>query len=166
VKVPRIGRERVSFRPETDEDEAFSRSVYAASREEELRVVPWTAEEKGAFLGSQFEAQRRFYRDQFPAADFLVILVDGRPAGRLYVHRAAGEINLVDVALLPAWRNSGVGGALVAELLDESRRTGLPVRLHVEHQNPARRLYDRLGFVPIADLGVYVHMEWRGDRVS
>ena len=164
--LPRVARARVTFRLETDADAAFSQEVYAASREDEMRVVPWTDEQKRVFLAAQFEAQRRFYRDQFPETDFLIILVDGRPAGRLYVRRTTGEINLVDIALLPAWRSAGIGGALVSELLDESRRTGHPVRLHVEHQNPARRLYDRLGFVLIADLGVYVHMEWRGERVS
>lgn len=163
---PDVARARVTFRPETDDDAAFSLAVYAASREDELRVLPWTNEQKRTFLAAQFAAQRSFYRDHFPEADFLVILVDGLPAGRLYVRRAAEEIGLVDIALLPAWRNAGIGGALISELLDESRRTGVPVRLHVEHQNPARRLYDRLGFIPIADLGVYVHMEWRAERVS
>jgi GNAT superfamily N-acetyltransferase len=162
----RVTRERVTFRPETDGDAAFSSAVYASSRADELRVVPWTDEQKSAFLAGQFEAQRKAYRENFAAADFLLVLVDGAPAGRLYVHRTPIEINLVDVALLPPWRGAGIGTALVGELLDESRRTGVPVRLHVEHRNPARRLYERLGFAPIADLGVYVQMEWRGDRVS
>ena len=35
-----------------------------------------------------------------------------------------------------------------------------PVRLHVEPSNPARRLYERLGFTRIADQGLYWLMEW------
>jgi ribosomal protein S18 acetylase RimI-like enzyme len=35
------------------------------------------------------------------------------------------------------------------------------VRLHVEFNNPAMKLYRRLGFETIEDQGVYHLMEWR-----
>jgi ribosomal protein S18 acetylase RimI-like enzyme len=44
--------------------------------------------------------------------------------------------------------------------LDEAARDRLPVRLYVEQFNPALRLYQRLGFLPIGEQGIYIHMEW------
>ena len=70
------------------------------------------------------------------------------------------EIRMVDIALLPPSRNAGIGTALRRDLLAEAAVAHQPVRLHVEQCNPALRLYERLGFVPIADKGVYLLMEW------
>jgi ribosomal protein S18 acetylase RimI-like enzyme len=160
VDTPRISRDRASLRPETAEDMGFLRALYASTRADEMSWVPWPEEQKREFLDMQFSAQHVYYRDQFSDAEFSVILVDGSPAGRIYVHRRPDEISLVDIALVPELRNGGLGTTLIRELLAESERTGIPLRIHVEHQNPARRLYERLGFRAIADLGVYLHMEW------
>jgi len=107
----------------------------------------------------QFEAQRRHYSEHFPDAAFLVIVRDGRPAGRLYVDRRPASIRIIDIALLPEHRRAGIGTALIAELLAEGDREGKPVSLHVEHFNPAMRLYERLGFRRIEDTGVYYLLE-------
>jgi ribosomal protein S18 acetylase RimI-like enzyme len=53
-----------------------------------------------------------------------------------------------------------VGEALLREVLGEAAGCGLPVRIHVERGNPARRLYARLGFVPLAERGIYHELEW------
>ena len=83
------------------------------------------------------------------------------PIGRLYIDRSEDEIRLIDIALLPEHRGKGIGGSLMRQTLDEARLAGKPVRIHVEHNNPARRLYDRLGFRPVEDQGVYDLLEWR-----
>ncbi len=107
----------------------------------------------------QFEAQRRHYSEHFPDAAFLVIVRDGRPAGRLYVDRGLASIHIIDIALLPEHRRAGIGSHLLAELLAEGDREGKAVSLHVEHFNPAMRLYERLGFRGIEDTGVYYLLE-------
>lgn len=89
-----------------------------------------------------------------------MILVDGRAAGRLYVARWPEEIRIVDIALLPPYRDQGIGTALLAGLLREAVGTGSRVTIHVERFNPALTLYHRLGFVPVADKGVYLLLQW------
>jgi GNAT superfamily N-acetyltransferase len=151
----------VAFRPIAPDDAPFLYRVYASTREEELRPVPWTAAEKDAFLRQQFQAQHAFYQEHYEGARFEVILRDGQPIGRLYVARWAAEVRIVDIALLPEHRGAGIGTAILRDLLAEAGATGKPVRIHVERLNPARRLYERLGFVSIEDKGVYYLMEWR-----
>jgi ribosomal protein S18 acetylase RimI-like enzyme len=150
----------VSLRPETAEDEGLSRAIYSSTREEEMARVPWSDEQKAAFVSMQFEAQRSYYREVYPDAAFSVVVVDGTDAGRLYVDRAPEEIRVVDIAVLPAFRGRGVGGTLLGAVLDEARETSRKVVIHVEHMNRARTLYDRLGFVPVDEVGVYIRMEW------
>lgn len=152
---------RVRLRPEREGDLPFLRALYASTRETELAPLDWPPEQKRAFLDQQFDAQRRHYREQLPDTAFDVIEVEGESAGRLYVHRSRDEIRLVDIALLPNWRGMGIGSQLLQELMDEARGDGLPLRIHVEKQNPAYRLYRRLGFRAIEDKGIYDLLEWR-----
>lgn len=151
--------ESITLRPASAGDEGFLYQVYASTRQEELAPLPWTEAQKAAFLRMQFDAQARHYHEHYPDAAFLVIVRDGRPAGRLYVHRQRQGIRIIDIALLPEHRRAGIGTALLEELLAEGDRQGKPVSLHVEHFNPAMRLYERLGFRKVEDTGVYYLLE-------
>jgi len=136
-------------------------ALYASTREDELSQVDWPDAQKSAFLTMQFDAQHRYYREQFPAADYLVVERHGEAIGRIYLDRRADELRLIDIALIPEARNKGLGGALLRDLLDEGQAASLPIRIHVESFNPAMRLYLRLGFKPIEDQGVYQLLEWQ-----
>jgi ribosomal protein S18 acetylase RimI-like enzyme len=148
-----------TLRPALAEDRELLFSVYASTRAEELTVVPWTAAGKDTFLRQQFAAQDAHYRQHYPGADFLVIEAAGVPAGRLYVARWPREVRIMDIALLPAHRRRGLGTAILADLLAEATATGKIASIHVERNNPALRLYERLGFHPAADRGVYLLLE-------
>jgi len=125
-----------------------------------MELVSWSETEKEAFLRMQFEAQSRYYEEQFPRASFQVIELEGRPIGRLYVDRRPDEIRLIDITLLPEFCNAGIGSALLRDLLDEATAADRPLRIHVERFNPALRLYQRLGFRQVEERGAYFLMEW------
>ena len=125
-----------------------------------MSAVDWTRQQKEVFLRMQFEAQSTYYRRQFPSMQYDVVVLDDLPIGRLIVNRDNGEIRLMDITFLPEYRGRGLGTMLTAELIDEARRTGKTVRLHVEKFNRALRLYQRLGFQAREDQGIYLMMEW------
>ena len=156
----------VTLRPIEPGDEEFLYRVYASTREEELAVVDWNAAQKDAFLRMQFTAQHQYYQEHYAGAAFQVILADSQLAGRLYVARWPEEIRIVDIALLPEHRNAGIGTALLKDLLTEGAQRSKRVSIHVERFNPALRLYQRLGFTPIADKGVYLLLEWSPENTS
>jgi ribosomal protein S18 acetylase RimI-like enzyme len=126
-----------------------------------LALVGWTEEEKADFLRMQFEAQHTYYQQMFPDASFQLILREDTPIGRLYIDRRSDEIRIVDIALLPEHRDRGIGSAIMRDILAEGKAQGLPVRIHVERNNPALRLYRRMGFKKIGETGVYLLMERR-----
>ena len=148
-----------ALRPVTPADRPFLSTVYASTRTEELAPLPWTDDQKAAFLQHQFEAQDQHYRTTYQDTSYDVILIDGEPAGRLYVGRWPGEIRVVDIALLPAHRDRGIATTLLRDLIAEADAAGKPLTIHVERTNPARALYERLGFRVAADRGVYLFME-------
>lgn len=149
----------VSLRPAAAADEPFLRRVYASTRELELSVIPWSREERRRFVDGQFDRQDAYYREHYDGASFAVVEVNGEPAGRLYVARWDDEIRVIDVTLLPEHRGRGVGTQLLQELVEEGRRAGKRVTIHVEKPNPARRLYEGLGFAAVEDKGLYLLME-------
>ena len=150
----------ITLRSITPEDQTFLYQVYAGTREEELAPLGWDEAQREAFLEMQFRAQHTFYQEQYRQAEFDIILLNGEPVGQLYIDRRKDEIRVVDIALLPAHRNRGIGSALLRDILAEGQRSGLPVRIHVEHFNRALRLYERLGFRQIGTTGVYYLMVW------
>lgn len=152
----------LDFRAITPFDVEFLGDVYASTRWEEMSVAGWPDAQKRAFLRQQFDFQTRDWDRTYPHAQREIILVDGEPAGRLYIHRNMTEhdLRVVDIALLPAFRNRGIATRIFHNLFEEGDRLGWKVSIHVEQQNPARHLYTRLGFAPVRTTnGIYVLME-------
>jgi ribosomal protein S18 acetylase RimI-like enzyme len=151
---------RVTLRPVQDADAPFLLSVYAGTRAEELEPVPWSPEQKAAFVAQQFAAQTAHYAQHYTGMSADVILVDGVPAGRLLVARWTEEIRIVDISMLPEFRGRGAGSFLLRRLLDEAKVAGKRLSIHVERENRALALYQRLGFRRAGEHGVYLRMEW------
>jgi ribosomal protein S18 acetylase RimI-like enzyme len=149
----------IALRPAGAADDAFLRRVYATTRADELAMVPWSDEQKAAFVDQQFRAQDIDYRRRFPHASFLVIEADGEPVGRLYTVVLEDQLLVLDIAVLPEWRGRHVGSQMLEDVIAEADRIGVPTALHVERWNAARRLYDRLGFTVTGGDEVYLLME-------
>ena len=156
----------VVLRPTKPEDYDELLRIYASTRADELaQVIWWDDAQKLAFCRQQFEAQKNEYDEHFPGAQYDLILLDGRTAGRIWVARDEREIHLLDIALLPEAQNRGVGTALLKRLTEESRASGKRLRHMVFILNKnALRFYERLGFKVFEDLGGYLHMEWRPEE--
>jgi len=145
-------------------DEELLFRIYASARTDELAVVPWNDAQKEAFLRAQFAAQDRWYRRHYTGASYEVVLIDDEPGGRFYVSRGEREIRIMDIALLPEHRGAGIGSAILRNLLAEADAAGKRVTIHVERFNPARRLYESLGFSVVEDEGVYLLLEHQPAR--
>ena len=155
----------ISLRPVTPEDREFLVAVYYGTRERELAQVDWDAGQKEAFVRWQFERQDEEYRQRYPNARYDIILVDGVPAGRIWVGIDDKQIRLLDIAIMTEFQNRGVGTHLLRQLMAEAAQTNKLLRHMVFVLNDnAHRFYERLGFVVIEDLGGYKHMEWVPDQ--
>jgi ribosomal protein S18 acetylase RimI-like enzyme len=149
----------VRLRPVEEADRPFLVDLYGSTREQELAQVDWDDGQKRAFVEHQFTAQDAHYRQNYPGATLDLIEVGGERAGRLYVFRGKSDIRIMDIALAPAFRGRGIGTQLLRALIGEADASGRKLSIHVEYDNPARSLYDRLGFRPAGEHGIYVLME-------
>jgi ribosomal protein S18 acetylase RimI-like enzyme len=161
-----IQPEQIMLRPVTEADSGFLFSVYASTREQEMALVPWTTEQKETFVRMQFEAQQRHYAAEHPRAQHAVICLDQSPVGRIYFDPNSEAFHILDVTVLPQYRNQGIGSILLGRILEQARATAKPVTIYVESYNPSLRLFERLGFSRAAENGLNLLMKWTGDGIS
>jgi ribosomal protein S18 acetylase RimI-like enzyme len=126
----------------------------------EMERTDWSDQFKTKFIHMQFLAQASHYRQHYPGAEYWMILHQEIPTGRLYLHERGDEIRIMDITILPDYRNLGIGTQVLKALQNIATPAGQRLSIHVERFNPAQRLYLRLGF-KIQDKGdVYYFMEW------
>ena len=140
-------------------DQEFLFQLYASTREEEFSGLGWSAAQLETFLHMQFAAQQQWYATAYPGAEHQIVLLDAAPIGRMIVDTGESATTLVDISLLPAHRNRGIGGVLLRGLLERCGAAHTKVKLQVLKKNPAARLYERLGFVKTGEDDMYFHME-------
>lgn len=157
---PLMDPAEVTLRPVQPADEEFLLRVYACTREGELALVPWSLEQKAAFVRMQFEAQNRHYRAQYPQAEYAIIVRQGCDVGRLWVAHRPDGIHILDLTLLPEFRGAGLGTRLLRRLQQEASHSALPLSIYLENFNPSLRLFDRLGFRKAKEEGVHWLVQW------
>ncbi|HEX8613263.1 MAG TPA: GNAT family N-acetyltransferase [Telluria sp.] len=153
------------LRPIQAADHAFLRSVYAAGRAQQIALTGWDVAVADAYVRMQFDAQHGFYRSRYPAGHFDLVLDGDISVGRLYVAREAQRIHVIDIGMLPAYRNRGAGSMLLDALQREAGARGAAVTTHVELNSRSMSLYQRFGFREISSVGFHRLMEWRADAL-
>lgn len=157
-ELPPLNLEDVRLRLAEEADYAFLRALYRQVRAAELAPVPWSEAEKHAFCDSQFALQDQHYRKHYAHSAFFVIERAGLPIGRLYLNLAPGPLGVMDISIDAAVQGQGLGTALMQWLAGWADQEGRDMQLFVEANNPARRLYTRLGFVEQDQEGIYLRM--------
>ena len=144
-----------AFRAAVPADIGFEHYLYASTRDD---LRPLGPEVFDGLVGMQFRAQSMSLRLEHPQADRQIILVEDAPAGRLIIDSVGDHIEVIDVALLPEYRGHGIGTSVLSNVIGHADRLARSVRLHVEKQSRAVRLYERLGFTITGDVGMYFAM--------
>jgi ribosomal protein S18 acetylase RimI-like enzyme len=151
----------ISLRKATQSDIPFMISLYASTRTEELAMTNFSEQEKLSFIEQQFNAQYAHYNQHYCSDFFNIVELDGEAVGRFFVDYWKSEIRIVDIVLAPKQRNTGLGSYLFQTLFQQAKEMAKPVTIHVEHNNPAKRLYERLGFTLKTQTNeVYLLMQW------
>ncbi|CUS02269.2 conserved protein of unknown function [Candidatus Promineifilum breve] len=126
-----------TLRPATEADYDFLYALHCAAIREYVEPI-W---------GWHEEWQAEYFRRKFNPNGRRVIEVEGHDAGVLVIEERPDELYLALIELLPGYQGRGIGTMIVTSLLDQAQNRGMPVTLDVlETNQPARRLYERLGF--------------------
>lgn len=133
----------------------------------------WMAELRAVVMRPDLERLGRYdpvrvrtrFLDAYAPELTRVIVVDGADAGLVAVRPEGDETWIEHFYLDPSLQGRGIGGAVLATLLAEGSVAG-PFRLNVLQGSPARRLYERHGFVEDAADEIDVFMTLPGSAVG
>lgn len=128
------------------EDEEFLISVYGSTREQELALVPWTDEQRHAFIKFQYIAQLNYYQSEFPNSEHWVIEADGKPVGRLFLDRREAQFRILDITILTPHRGKGIGLPVIRYVMNEAATVGKTVGINLDLYSSSQPIFERLGF--------------------
>ena len=150
----------ITTRATQPDDQSFLTELYKSSRGDDLRGLGWDEARISEFLEMQYEAQQNFHARDFEIPNDQLILLGDKPIGRLLIESRPHEIRFVDLALLPEFRERGLGTSLIQKLQEKARSERKPLRLQVIRFSRALNLFERLGFVRTSETGTHFQMEW------
>jgi ribosomal protein S18 acetylase RimI-like enzyme len=131
----------VTTRPATQADYQFLYMLH------KLALGPYVA----ATWRWDEESQRKLFQDAWEPTANQVVLLGGEPIGCLRVEAHDDHVFVDYIALMPEHQRHGIGSSLMRQLQASAATRGLPVRLNVLKVNPARVLYERLGFAVVGE---------------
>jgi ribosomal protein S18 acetylase RimI-like enzyme len=148
------------IRPATGDDVGFLADVVIEATRAQGRLADDFDEPQWRTAFSKWTLEH--VGGQEEASTTSVIEVQNERAGRLRVTRTGDYIELSGIQLLPGVQGRGIGSSIIAELKAQAAAAGLPLELAVEKDNPdARRLYERLGFLQVAETGDEARLRWQ-----
>jgi ribosomal protein S18 acetylase RimI-like enzyme len=140
---------RLKLRPARPEDAEFVFQTLKATMREYVDQT-WGWDE---------EWQRAYFEMRFDPAENQIVVLDDQGIGVIGVEKREDEVVLSSLYILPEYQGRGIGTRLIKDVLAQAFRDGLPVGLRVLRVNPARRLYERLGFVVVEETDTNYNMK-------
>jgi GNAT superfamily N-acetyltransferase len=148
------------LRPARASDDAFLYDVFCTTWADEVAALP-NQNLAQHVLRIQHIAQERRFAQKYPGHQRYVVVEDGEPAGRLYLHHDETTTHVVDVTLLPRYRSHGLGTRVFADLLAQCADQGRTMSLRVSRRNRrAVELCNRLGLTLTAVDDLENHFQW------
>ena len=89
-----------------------------------------------------------------------IILIDNELAGVYAVHITEnGDLFINEISILRKYQNRGIGRKILEKQLKENQKNGIRTILQVFKDNPAKKLYEQLGFKVYGETETHYQME-------
>ena len=146
--TPEHGVEQIRFRPATESDVDFLYALHAATMKEYVDQT-WGWDE--AF-------QEAVFRKNYVPAEIQVITFDEKDIGMLSLEERAEDVFLRAIEIHPEYQGQGIGTTIIQKIIAQAALKMKLVFLQVLKVNPAKRLYERLGFSVVNETPTHFHM--------
>ncbi|MHC4876346.1 MAG: GNAT family N-acetyltransferase [Planctomycetota bacterium] len=155
--MKKINLDELQRRPVRESDGDFLFRVFASAKEVERQLAPQCPDDMwDAFLRQQFALQSAHYDEHWrDNGNFDVIEHKGQPVGRIYEWRGEEDglehIQIVEFTVLTEFRNHGIGGRIMSEVIASADQAGLPIRTRIMPIELSRPFLERHGFSLLKD---------------
>lgn len=151
----------LQLKPVQPADEPWQRQLFAGLRGLEPAMLAACP----PLLDQQWQLQQRAFLNDYPGARTRIILSANRAIGVMTLHRGARAWRLLEIGLEPGCRGRGIGERLLQALTRFADSQGQTLELAVMRHNPAVRLYQRLGFVALAESEAGIQLQMRREPI-
>lgn len=148
-KVPEIKK-----RPATKEDEDTARNIHHSAYHDVI------VRQYGSWDDSM---QDDFFNNEWSPEKYKIILSGESISGYCSIEHNADHIFVHELVLSPDFQGKGIGSKVLEELIEESKRENIPIKLRVLKENQAQYLYRRLGFKDTGSTNSHFQMEFNPD---
>jgi ribosomal protein S18 acetylase RimI-like enzyme len=153
------------MRPAGPEDQGLIDALFYEDRASQFAGTGLAEAQIQMLVGMQARGRSTTYAAQYPAAeDWILLDEEEQPVGRLLLDRHSDRWRIVDIAVLMARHGQGLGARVLRECQRQAVAAGARLELQVRPENPARRLYERLGFEVVSEDAVAAEMVWNQSR--
>ena len=149
-------RMKIRLRPATESDYEYLWWLHGATMRTYVEAI-WGWDEA---------VQRQYFEERFDPARLQIVESAGQTVGYISVERQREFIFLSAITMAPQTQRQGIGTRLIRDLQDEAERQRIPLRLRVLQGNPARRLYERLGFAVTEETETHITMSWPPQTIA
>ena len=147
--MPQHGLMTIALRPARSNDFAYCRRIY-------FEEMSWIIEK----LHLDKAVQESYFLEMWDPTQVRLITLDGADIGWIQTINQDGALFLAQMFINRTFQRRGIGTAIMKSLIGEAARSNLPMRLNVVKINPARRLYERLGFTVIHEDERKLYLQW------
>jgi ribosomal protein S18 acetylase RimI-like enzyme len=138
-----------TLRLATDEDFDFLYDLHKVTMQEYVHAT-WGWDEV---------FQLQMFKTGFNDPPLSIVIVDGQDNGVVRIEARADDVYLHTIEIHPRVQRRGIGAAIVRSVIEQAVARGVPSALRVIKANVgARRLYQRLGFVVVAESETHYDM--------
>ena len=138
----------IGYRPATENDLDFLYSLHVATMKEYVDL----------FWGWDDEYQESLFRRNYLPASVQIITWDGRDIGMLSVEEREEDVFLRIIEIHPDYQSQGIGTAIIKNMIAHGVDKRKPISLQVLKVNPAKGLYERLGFAVVEETESHYRM--------
>lgn len=125
--------------------------TYVSAHHSDLDYLLWLRQQTMTpyleLAGIPTDKQTHLDRIQYQWDNAQLIFWQEQKAGLLKCAENKEEIEVIQLQIAPQFQGKGIGKIVLQELLAKAHHKQKKVKLSVLQQNPAWRLYQRLGFV-------------------
>lgn len=102
--------------------------------------------------------QKVRHKNRLAQLHYQIISVDDCNVGAIAIENHSAEVFIADIQILPTWQGRGIGAAVLSDIIRDAANKGQLVLLQVLKVNPAKRLYERLGFQQCGETDTHYQM--------
>ena len=131
----------ISLQPASAHDRPFVERIY-------FETQRYLIEELFGWKGETIE--RASFANFYDEVDTSIVVVDREDAGWLTVQRG-DDIHVESIYIAAHYQRRGIGSRLLRDLISEADAAAVTIRIETAKINPARKLYERFGFVVVSE---------------